>query len=98
MTSIYKKTLLYSLAKAYMLFAFRMFYGKIIIRGKENIPNDSGFIIAPNHRNALMDALVAALITPKGKTTSFLARSDLFHNKLIAKLMRFAKIMPAFLS
>ena len=96
MTSIYKKTLLYSLAKAYMLFAFRMFYGKIIIRGKENIPNDSGFIIAPNHRNALMDALVAALITPKGKTTSFLARSDLFHNKLIAKLMRFAKIMPAF--
>lgn len=79
-----------------MLFAFRLYFGKIIINGRENIPADGRIILAPNHRNALMDALVAAYITPKGITTSFLARSDLFQNKTAAKIMRFAKIMPAF--
>lgn len=96
MTDIYKNTWSYRIAKNYMLLAFRLYFGKIRINGLENIPSDGRIIFAPNHRNALMDALVAALITPKGITTSFLARSDLFHNKIVAKIMRFAKIMPAF--
>lgn len=96
MTDIYKNTWSYRIAKNYMLLAFRLYFGKIKINGIENIPTDGRIIFAPNHRNALMDALVAALITPKGITTSFLARSDLFQNKIVAKIMRFAKIMPAF--
>jgi 1-acyl-sn-glycerol-3-phosphate acyltransferase len=53
-------------------------------------------IFAPNHRNALMDALAIALITPANITTSFLARADIFKNKKAAAFLRFAKIMPAF--
>ncbi|MGC3978171.1 MAG: 1-acyl-sn-glycerol-3-phosphate acyltransferase [Paludibacteraceae bacterium] len=53
-------------------------------------------IFAPNHLNALMDALSVHLILPKHKTAVFLAKADLFDSKLTAALMRFAKILPAY--
>ncbi|MFZ4582874.1 MAG: 1-acyl-sn-glycerol-3-phosphate acyltransferase [Paludibacter sp.] len=76
--------------------ALYLYYDEIIIVGAENIPSNSGFIFAPNHRNALMDALAILLLTPHNKTTSFLARSDIFKKKKVAAFLRFAKIMPAF--
>lgn len=96
MSEIYNLTLKYKIANYLVKKGFSLFYNEIIIIGKENIPTNGGVIFAPNHRNALMDALAILLITPQTKSTSFLARSDIFKNKKVATFLRFAKIMPAF--
>ncbi|MBR4808729.1 MAG: 1-acyl-sn-glycerol-3-phosphate acyltransferase [Bacteroidales bacterium] len=53
---------------------------------------DAAVIIAPNHTNTLMDALVVLLSFPKGIV--FGARADIFRKPRIAAIMHFLKIVP----
>ncbi len=71
------------------------FYKKVTYIGTENIPDNKPVLIAPNHQNALMDAL-AIIYAQKGKQPVFLARSDIFKNPMIAKMLYFLKILPVF--
>ncbi|HPT22707.1 MAG TPA: 1-acyl-sn-glycerol-3-phosphate acyltransferase, partial [Bacteroidales bacterium] len=71
-----------------------VFYRKVIVLGRENIKPDDHLIFAPNHQNALMDAL-AVLYTHKGQPV-FLARSDIFKKKFIASILYFLKILPVY--
>ena len=72
----------------------KVFYRKVIVVGKENIHPDEHLIFAPNHQNALMDAL-AVLFTTSGQPI-FLARADIFRKKLMASLLYFLKILPVY--
>ncbi len=96
MRKIYNSSIGYQLVYWYVKLAMRLYYNKIVITGGNNLPPNGRFIFAPNHRNALLDALAVLYITPNGISTSFLARADLFNNKWIASFMRFGKILPAF--
>ena len=58
----------------------------------ENLPEDGALILAPNHCNTLMDALVI-LRSYRGSTV-FGARADMFRKPFIAKLMSFIRILP----
>src|SRR5512140_3425680 len=71
-----------------------VFYRKVIVQGLDNIQPDDHLIYAPNHQNALMDAL-AVLFTHKGQPV-FLARSDIFRKKTIASILYFLKILPIY--
>lgn len=71
-----------------------VFYRKTIVIGRENINPVDTIIFAPNHQNALMDAL-AVLFTHKGQPV-FLARSDIFKSKAIASILYFLKILPVY--
>lgn len=71
-----------------------IFYRRIIVLGRENINPEDHLIFAPNHQNALMDAL-AVLFTLKGQPV-FLARADVFKRKFIASLLYFLKILPVY--
>jgi len=71
-----------------------IFYRKVIVLGRENINPEDHLIFAPNHQNALMDAL-AVLFTHKGQPV-FLARADIFKNKTIAAILYFLKILPVY--
>ena len=71
-----------------------VFYRKVIVLGRENINPDDPVIFAPNHQNALMDAL-AVLFTHKGQPI-FLARADIFKRKTIASILYFLKILPVY--
>jgi 1-acyl-sn-glycerol-3-phosphate acyltransferase len=71
-----------------------VFYRKVIVLGRENINPDDHLIFAPNHQNALMDAL-AVLFTHKGQPV-FLARADIFKKKTIAAILYFLKILPVY--
>ncbi|MFN8239860.1 MAG: 1-acyl-sn-glycerol-3-phosphate acyltransferase [Bacteroidales bacterium] len=70
------------------------FYRKVIVLGKENINTNDHLIFAPNHQNALMDAL-AVLFTQGGQPV-FLARADIFKKKFIASILYFLKILPVY--
>lgn len=82
--------------KNYVTFCFRRYFSEYIVVGRENISADCPLIFAPNHVNALMDALAVHSITPRNYPVTFLARSDLFRNKLMIKVLDFVKILPAF--
>jgi 1-acyl-sn-glycerol-3-phosphate acyltransferase len=71
-----------------------IYYRKVIVLGRNNINPDDHLIFAPNHQNALMDAL-AVLFTNNGHNV-FLARADIFKKKFIASLLYFLKILPVY--
>jgi len=70
------------------------YYRKIHVLGKKNIPENEQFILATSHQNALMDAM-AVLLKIK-KQPVFLARSDIFRKKMIARILYFIKILPIY--
>ncbi len=90
-----KQTLLYSTLKFYgkIIHDF-FFYKSVKYIGIENIPKDKPVLIAPNHQNALMDAL--AIIFAQKIQPVFLARSDIFKNPIVAKVLFAFKILPVF--
>lgn len=90
--NIYDKDLLYDGLRPIVDWCIRHSYRKIEIRGEENLPDDGPFILAVNHCNTLMDALVM-LGAYKGATV-FGARADMFNKSFIAKLMFFFRILP----
>jgi 1-acyl-sn-glycerol-3-phosphate acyltransferase len=71
-----------------------VFYRKVIVLGLGNINPEDHLIYAPNHQNALMDAL-AVLFTHKGQQV-FLARADIFKKKAMAAILYFLKILPVY--
>ncbi len=84
----------YQLLRYFVSFYFRIFYKKVQITGMENVPNDCPIIFAPNHQNALMDAL--AIVCTIKKQPVFLARSDIFKNPVVAVVLRFLRMLPVF--
>jgi 1-acyl-sn-glycerol-3-phosphate acyltransferase len=71
-----------------------LFYRKIVVEGKENIPKTGPVIYAPNHQNALMDPL-AVLFTARQQVV-FMARADIFHIPLLPGFFRWLKILPIY--
>lgn len=85
----------YQLLRYYVKFAHNVFfYKKVCVTGWENIPKDKPVFFAPNHQNALMDALI--ILFSVKKQPVFVARSDIFKNPIIAKILIFFKILPAY--
>jgi len=75
-------------------FFFFHYYGKVEVKGLKNIPRKEPVIFAPNHQNALMDALIVLFSAPGDMV--FLARADIFNKPLMAYLMNSLKILPVF--
>ncbi len=84
----------YPFIYAWVSNVFFQFYGRVTVKGLENIPKDAPVIFTPNHQNALMDALIVLFSSPRD--TVFLARADLFKKKLLARALNALKILPVF--
>ena len=82
----------YDLLRHYVDFSLFQSYREIEYIGLEKIPDDGALIIAPNHTNALMDALIVLSYDQSAKV--FVARADIFKNPKVAKILYFLKIMP----
>lgn len=89
---IYDKDLGYSILKPIVDWNTKHSYRKVEVTGKENIPADGAVIIAPNHCNTLMDALV--ILRAFDNESVFGARADIFNKPFIAKIMTFVRILP----
>lgn len=97
MSKIYELSTLYKLGRKYVVWVFKNYYDEYIVLGKENIPVGEPLIIAPNHLNALMDAIAILSLPPSDMSKVYLSRADLFNlPKLIVRFLRFAKLVPAF--
>lgn len=83
---------LYWFLRYYVDLAIRLSYRNVRYVGLDRIPKDGAVIYAPNHTNALMDALVILSMDRKPKV--FVARADIFRNPKLAKVLAWLKIMP----
>ena len=83
---------LYAFLRHYVDLALKLSYRSVRYVGLERIPKDGAVIYAPNHTNALMDALVILAMDRKPKV--FAARSDIFRKPILAKIFTFTKILP----
>ena len=92
MSRIWQKDSTYTLLRPYVDWCTRMSYSSLEVKGRENIPTDGAVILAPNHCNTLMDALVV-LQADRGPS-SYGARADIFRQPMMAKILRFFKIVP----
>jgi 1-acyl-sn-glycerol-3-phosphate acyltransferase len=93
--NIEKYSARYALLKSFANFWHNnFFYRRVIVVGRDNINPNDYLIYAPNHQNALMDAL-AVLFTHKGQPI-FLARADIFKSRFIASILYFLKILPVY--
>ena len=90
-----KWSLKYAMLNVYVNFAHNfIFYRKISVIGKKNLPKDTPLFFAPNHQNALMDALI--ILCSIKEQPVFIARADIFKNKTIARILIAMKILPAY--
>jgi 1-acyl-sn-glycerol-3-phosphate acyltransferase len=71
-----------------------LYYRKIHIQNASKIPIGEPVILAPNHQNALMDAL--AFVIGLEFQSVFLARADIFSSRLAIKILTFLKILPIY--
>ena len=92
MGKIQDKDRLYSFLRPYVDWMFRRSYRSFRYIGKEHIPADGAVIYAPNHTNALCDAMCVLGIDHRQKV--FVARADIFRDPKKAKILNWLKIMP----
>ncbi len=89
-----KWSLGYYFLKVYVQIVDWFIHNKIIVTGKENIPKNKPIVFAPNHQNALSDPMSILLNTRFQPV--WLARADIFKNKIAAAILRFLKILPVY--
>jgi len=90
-----KKSFMYGLYRIFVRFYHNWFWHKsIVVRGEENIPVGKPIIFAPNHQNALMDAL--AFVFNYAGQIVFLARADIFKGKFAIACLEFMRILPIY--
>lgn len=79
----------------YFRWAFNhVYYKNHLVIGEENLPHNRPVILAPNHQNTLLDALVFVSILKEQPV--FLARQDVFKPGLISRILTWLKIMPVY--
>ena len=92
MSKIQDRDRLYAFLRPYVDWMFRRSYRRFEYVGKEHIPADGAVIFAPNHTNALCDAMAILGIDHRQKV--FVARADIFKDPKKAKILNWLKIMP----
>lgn len=85
-----KKSKLYRFLAAIVRPLVHIFY-RLEVRGLENIPADGRCIICPNHTSNIDPVL---LIVTLRRQIYFMAKAELFKNKLLAKLFRTLGAFP----
>ncbi|MDR1761759.1 MAG: 1-acyl-sn-glycerol-3-phosphate acyltransferase [Bacteroidales bacterium] len=73
---------------------FCFWYKRIQVSGMKNLYAHKTTIVAPNHQNTAMDALVVLGVS--AKPIVWLARADMFQSNVARPVLQFMKIMPVF--
>jgi 1-acyl-sn-glycerol-3-phosphate acyltransferase len=84
--------MIYALLRALAGLALRWYYSGIDVEGMERAPRHSPVLLAVNHPNALVDALVVGWTFPRRLVLT--AKATLFENPLLAWFLRTVGVVP----
>lgn len=92
MPKLWEDNFWYYFLRPYVDWCTRSSYSSLTIEGKSNIPENGAVILAPNHCNTLMDALI--VLQARKKVTSFGVRADIFRKPKTAAILRWLRMVP----
>lgn len=84
----------YAFVKVWMRLAIKLFYRRIEIRGLNDFPLKGPVLLAPNHQNGFMDALLPAVFAPRD--IHYLVRADVFKSWIARKFFGSFNMMPVY--
>ena len=84
--------MLYVVFRGLSRLALRWFYRDVAVVGAERIPTEGPLLVAMNHPNALVDALVAVSVVPR--RVALTAKATLWEHRLLAPLLDAVGIVP----
>lgn len=87
-------SLLYRSLRRLIDLALDFYFVDIQVRGRSNIPDEGPVIFAANHPNSIMDTLI--LGTQTEREISYMARSGLFDNPLVAFIFNRTGVIPVY--
>ncbi len=94
MAKIQDDNILYTCLKPFIDHHLNKSFRRYEVKGLDKVPQNAACIFSANHTNTLMDALVLLRMNREKKV--FIARGDIFKKSLIAKFMRFCRILPIY--
>ncbi len=71
-----------------------LFFRKVEVRGREHVPQKGPIVVASNHPNMLMDAILLGTTQPRA--LSFLAKATLFSSPLLGHFLAAAGVLPVY--
>jgi 1-acyl-sn-glycerol-3-phosphate acyltransferase len=80
--------------KIHIRICLPFYFGKFKVHGLENVAKKGPVILAANHQNTLLDALIAGSVTRRNPY--FITRGDVFRLRPIANFFRGLKMIPVF--
>jgi len=78
--------------RAFVRLLLALFYWRIDVVGIENVPADGGLVVAANHHNSVVDAMLLVARLPRRIRT--LANAPLFGHPLIGPFLRLLGALP----
>src|SRR4051794_24807569 len=82
----------YGMVRAFVRFLLVLFYRRIDVVGVENVPAEGGLVVAANHHNSVVDAMLLVARLPRRVRT--LANAPLFSHVLIGPFLRMLGALP----
>jgi len=86
--------MIYHFLKQLLKIALFFFFKKIVVTGKENIPDKGPLIIVVNHPNTLMDPLIIMSIVKQ--QLGFVGNASIFINKFVNAVFSYFNVIPIY--
>ncbi|HKD19604.1 MAG TPA: 1-acyl-sn-glycerol-3-phosphate acyltransferase [Thermoanaerobaculia bacterium] len=82
----------YALVRALSRLLLGIFYERFEIVGEENVPSEGPLVVAANHHNSIVDAMI--LMAAFRRPLRVLANAPLFHHVLVGPFLRLVGALP----
>jgi glycerol-3-phosphate O-acyltransferase/dihydroxyacetone phosphate acyltransferase len=86
--------MIYAFIKALVRISTAVFFKRIVVVGRERLPEHGPAIIVANHPNTLMDPLLVASVMQQ--QVGFVANAGLFSNAWLVRFFRYFHVIPIY--
>lgn len=86
--------MIYAFIKALVRISTGVFFQRIVVVGRERLPEHGPAIIVANHPNTLMDPLLVASVVQQ--QVGFVANAGLFSNAWLVRFFRYFHVIPIY--